>query len=145
MTETTATFFFKIVTPAGVIYESDVHKVTIPTALGQITVLSHHVPLVAVLKAGELIVHKQEQVYGLAVSGGVLEVRPSGAVYILADTAERAEEIDVERAEAARQRAAELLTQQANVADVDFARIQAAIEKELARLDVARKYRKIRK
>lgn len=145
MAEVMFTLPFKILTPAGVVYESDIDKVTIPTELGQITVLPHHIPLIAVLKAGELIVHKEGRVYGMAVSGGVVEVRPTGEVYILADTAERAEDIDVTRAEAARKRAEELLQQQQNVADIDFARIQAAIEKELARLDVARKYRRIQR
>ena len=145
MDEKINTITFKIVTPEGVVYESDIDKVTIPTEVGQITVLPNHTPIVSVLKAGELIVHKDATVYGLAVSGGVLEIRPTGEVYIMADTAERAEHIDIERAEAARVRAEELLKQEQFMADVDFARLQAVIEKELARLDVARKYRNIRR
>jgi F-type H+-transporting ATPase subunit epsilon len=134
---------FKIVSPQGIVYESEIDKVTIPTQAGQITVLPRHAPLVSVLRPGELIVHKEGTIYGLAVSGGILEIRPTGEMIILADTAERAEDIDVERAESARKRAEELLKQQENVADVDFARLQAAIEKELARVSVAKKYRKL--
>lgn len=135
---------FKIVTPEGVIYESEIEKVTIPTKSGQITVLPNHAPLVSVLKAGELVVQKGEATLSMAVSGGIIEIRPEGQVYIIADTAERAESIDVERADQARKRAEELLKQKENVADVDFTRIQAAIEKELARMDVGRKYRKLK-
>ena len=62
-------------------------------------------------------------------------------LYIVADTAERAEQIDIARAEAARQRAEELMKQQ-QIADVDYARIQAKLEKELARVRVGKKYRK---
>jgi len=135
---------FKIVSPDGIVYESEIDKVTMPTEAGQITVLPNHAPLVSVLKAGELIVYKSGTMYGLAVSGGIIEIRPEGQVVILADTAERAEDIDVERAESARKRAEELLRQQQNVADVDFARLQAVIEKELARVSVAKKYRKLK-
>lgn len=133
---------FKIVTPNGIIYSDDsVEKVTLPTEAGEITVLDNHAPMVSVLKAGEINIHKEGHVVPLAVSTGVLEIRPTGAVYVLADTAERATDIDLERAEAAKKRAEELLKQQQSIADVDFVRIQAQINKELARIGVAKKYK----
>lgn len=145
MSENNSTMQFKIVTPDGVIYESnEVEKVTIPTMSGQITVLPNHSSIVSVLKPGELLVVKDGKVYGLAVSGGILEVRPSGEVIILADTAERAEDIDIDRAEEARKRAEALMKQQENVADVDFARLQASIEKELARISIGKKYKNVK-
>lgn len=135
---------FKIVTPQGVIYEDNIEKVTIPTEAGVITVLENHIPMVSILKPGEMFVYKENQMIPLAVSTGMLEIRPSGEVYIIADTAERAEHIDITRAEAARARAEELIKQQHDIADVDFARLQAKIEKELARISVGKKYRDVR-
>ncbi|HYE59719.1 MAG TPA: ATP synthase F1 subunit epsilon [Candidatus Kapabacteria bacterium] len=134
---------FSIVTPDGVTYQDDVDQVTIPTTKGHVTILPGHIPLVAILAPGELIAKKKDYEVPLAVSGGILEVRPGNVIYVLADTAERAEHIDVERAETARQRAEELMKQQHATDDVEFARLQAKIEKELARVRVGKKYRKL--
>ncbi len=133
-----------VVTPNGVAYDETIEQVTIPTTTGQITVLSHHIPLVSVLQAGELVIRRDGTDTPLAVSRGILEVRPNNEIFILADTAERAEQIDIERANRAKKRAEELLQQKQFADNVAFARIQAKIEKEVARLHVGRKYRKIR-
>lgn len=136
---------FKIVTPDGVTYEDEIEKVTIPTGGGQITVLEGHAPLVSTLKPGIVHVHKEkENVTELAVSTGIIEVRPDSEVYLMADTSERAEDIDVERAQEARDRAEELIRQQENAADVDFARLQASIDKELARISVGKNWKKLK-
>ena len=136
------TLQLKVVAPSGVLYEDEAEKVTIPTQQGAITVYADHMPLVSVLQAGELVIHKPNgDVASLAVSSGVLEVRHDSVVYVMADTAEHAADIDLERAEKARQRAEELMKQQHNVEDVDFARLQALLEKELARLGVAKRYK----
>ncbi len=133
---------FKIVTPDGIVYDDAVEQVTLPTTTGQITVLPNHIPLVSLLAPGALVVTKDGYQVAMAVSRGMIEVQPGSVVSVMADTAERAEAIDVARAEVAKKRAEELLLQQEHIADVDFARIQASIEKELARLHVANKYRK---
>ncbi len=133
----------KIVTPDGVMYNSEADKVSIPTRDGGITVYPDHIPLVSVLEPGEISVHKEDYNVNMAVSTGVLEVRPDSKLYILADTAERAEEIDVEQAKKARQRAKEMLEQKKNQEDVDFARLQSKIEKEAARIKVGKKYRDV--
>ncbi|MDO8571089.1 MAG: ATP synthase F1 subunit epsilon [bacterium] len=128
-----------IVTPERTVYADDVSQVTIPTQDGEITVLPHHVPLVSVLKPGELLIRKGNEEIPLAVSGGMVQVRVDGVI-ILADTAERVEEIIEERAIAAQLRAQELLTQK----DFDvreYAAIASRMEKELARVNVVRKYR----
>lgn len=136
---------FKIVTPDGITYQDDaVDQVTLPTTMGEITVLPNHIPLVALLQAGELRVKKAGVEIPMAVSHGVIEVRPKSEVVILADTAERAEHIDIERAEAAKRRAEEALKQIERVADVDYAKLQAVIERELARVRVGRKYRDVK-
>lgn len=133
---------FKIVTPNGVIYEDEIDQLTIPTASGEITVLPNHIPLISILSAGELVVKKEGVEIPMSVSSGIVEVRPNNELHIMAETAERAEHIDVERAEAGRLRAEELMKQQKFVDDVDFARVVAKMEKELARLRVGKKYKK---
>ena len=136
---------FKIVTPDGIIYEDKIEKVTVPTTSGEITILPKHIPLVSVLKAGELIAYKDGNPVAMSVAGGVIEVQPDNKIYIMADTAERAEHIDIERAEAARKRAEELMKEKENETDVDFARLQSMIEREMARIKVAKKWRKLEK
>ena len=134
---------FKIVTPERVVYEDTITKVTIPTTEGEITVLPEHAPLVTMLSAGEMQVHKESgDMVELAIAGGVLEIRPDSEVYVVADTAERGEDIDLQRAQKAKERAEELLKEINDVADVDYARLQAVIERELARISVGNRYRR---
>jgi F-type H+-transporting ATPase subunit epsilon len=134
----------KIATPEKVIYENEVDQVSIPTMDGEITVLPNHVPLVSVLKAGEMRIKDKEGEQILAVSGGFLEVRGQNEIVILADNAERATEIDIERAEQARLRAEELMKQTKSVEDVDFAKLQAMIDREMNRVRVGKKYKNIK-
>lgn len=137
-----STITFKIVTPDGVVYEDDsVDKVTIPALAGEMTVLPEHAPLVSVMGTGELLIHKEGATHAIAAHQGILEIRPDSQVYVLADTAERAEHIDLERAEEARKRAEQLMKEQRQAGDIDFARIQAMIEKELNRISIGKKYR----
>ena len=115
-----ATLKFKIATPEKVVYEKDsVAQVTIPTMNGEITILPNHIPLVSVVKAGELRVRDHEGEHLMAVAGGFLEVRGNNEIVILADNAERAQDIDIAKAEAAHHRADELMKQIKNVQDVD--------------------------
>ena len=97
-----------IVTAERVVYSAEVDEVIAPGVEGQLGILPHHAPLMTTLQAGELRVKKGGAEDIMAISGGFLEVRPD-RVIVLADAAERAEEIDVARAEAAKQRAEERL------------------------------------
>lgn len=134
---------FKIVTPDRVVYQADeVDGVTIPTTTGQITVLPGHIPLASLLTAGELVIRKDQTEISMAVSGGFIEVASSNELTILADAAERAEELDETRIQAARDRANQLKANQEHLAEEDFARFQALIDHELARLKVAEKHRR---
>lgn len=135
---------FKIVTPHGVTYDDTIEKVTVPTRAGMITILPNHAALVSVLCPGEMVIYKEgSSSVSVAVASGILEIRPTGEVYVMADSAERAEHIDIARAEEARMRAEELMKKQDQIADIDFARLQAKMEKELARISVGNKYRKL--
>ncbi len=128
-----------IITPERIVFQEDIDQVTIPTQDGEITVLPHHIPLVGILKAGELIIKKGSEIIPLAVSGGIVHVRVDG-VTILADTAERVEEIIEERAEEARKRAEQLLAEKKFDTE-EYATIAAKMERELARLHVVRKWK----
>lgn len=134
---------FKIVTPEKSIYKNEIFQVTIPTMDGEITVLLNHIPLVSVLKAGELKFKDKDGEHQMAVSGGFLEVRGKNEIVILADHAERVDQIDITRAEEARVRAQEQMKNIKNVQDVDFAKLQAVIDRELNRLRVAKKYKNL--
>ena len=93
-----------IVTAERVVYSDEVDVVIAPGIEGQLGILPHHTPLMTTLQAGELVVRKGGEEHSMVVSGGFLEVRPD-RVIVLADTAERSEEIDLARAEEAKQRA----------------------------------------
>ncbi len=131
---------FKIATPERVMLDVEVDSLTLPTELGEITVLAGHVPLVANLAPGEIRYRHQGRQDFFAVSGGVLEVRKNNEVVVLADTAEFGHEIDIKRAEEARERARKVMTE-GSKSDESFASAAAALEKNLTRLRVARKHR----
>ena len=124
-----------IVTAERMVYSDNVDRVIAPGFEGQLGILPHHTPLMTTLLPGELRVKKGDEEVSLAISGGFLEVRPDRVV-VLADAAERAEEIDVERAEEARKRARERLSQELEPG-IDGARVEAALRRSLARLKVA--------
>ncbi len=138
-----STIHFKIATPEKVVYEDDVLQVSIPTTTGEITVLPHHSPLVSILQAGELKIVDKEGEHIIAVSGGFLEVRANNEIVILADNAERAEIIDIDRAEEARRRAEEEMAKVKGQENVDYAKLQAVIDREMNRVRVGKKYKKI--
>ena len=131
-----------IVTAERIVYSEDVDVVIAPGVEGQLGILPHHAPLMTILRAGELVVRRGGEEDTLAISGGFLEVRPD-RVIVLADSAERAEEIDMERAEAAKQRAEQRLIEK--VAEVDTGRVEAALRRAMARLTVAEKIKRRRK
>ena len=130
---------FEIITGERVVYAADVESVTLPGIEGELTVLPKHAPLLTMLKPGELIVRREGEEVSMAVSGGFLEVMPDKVV-VLADTAERAEEIDIARAEAARRRAEESLRQATT--EEEIARARVALQRALVRMRVAERRRR---
>ena len=120
--------------------EKEIDSVTIPTQSGEITILQNHIPLVSNLKAGELKYRSKGEEDFFAVSGGFVEVRGNNEVVILADTAERGHEIDMERAEKARELAQKMMQENYHN-ETASAEAMALLEKNLARLKVARKHR----
>jgi len=133
---------FEITTPEPVVYTDEVDSITIPTAKGEITVLPDHIPLIALLVPGELHIKKGNEEELMAVSGGFIEVRKD-KVIVLSDTAELAHEIDVEAVEEAKKRAEKLL-QEKRTDQVDYVGLSANLERELARLKVGKKYKRLK-
>ncbi len=131
-----------IVTAERIVYSAEVDEVIAPGVQGQLGILPRHAPLMTTLQAGELLVKKGGQEDILAISGGFLEVRPDHII-ILADQAERAEEIDAARAEEARKRAEERLKQRGTGTDED--RAEAALRRAMVRLSVVEKIKTRRK
>jgi len=128
-----------IVTAERVVYSDEADVVVAPGIEGQLGILPHHAPLMTTLQPGELRVRKGGKEFSLAISGGFLEVRPD-RVIILADAAERAEEIDVRRAEEAKRRAEERL--QHPTPGVDTAKAEAALQRALTRLQLVEQTRR---
>jgi F-type H+-transporting ATPase subunit epsilon len=130
-----------VVTAERLVYSEEVDIVIAPGVEGQLGVLPYHAPLMTTLEAGEMIVRKGDEEFSLAISGGFLEVRPD-RIIVLADTAERDDEIDLARAEEARRRAEERLSETG--VGVDMARAEAALRRSMTRLKVAEKRRRRR-
>jgi F-type H+-transporting ATPase subunit epsilon len=134
-----ATIRLELVTAERSVYSDDVDMLVAWGIEGQLAILPSHAPLMTMLKPGELIVKKGDQESYLAVTGGFLEVRPD-RVIILADACERADEIDVVRAQEARKRASELM--KAPPTKADLAAAEAALRRSMVRLKVADKIRR---
>lgn len=127
----------EIVTVEKLLYSDDVDMVVAPGSEGVMGILPNHAPLLSALNYGELIVRKQdEEEQAFAIGGGFIEVQPT-KVTVLADAAERAEEIDEQRAAEARDRAKELLDTSGLSVD-DMIRAEASLRRAMVRLKVAR-------
>lgn len=129
------TIQLEIVTPERLVIKDAAEDVQIPGKTGYLGILPGHAPLITEIAVGEISYHTGGQLRRLAVAWGFAEVLPD-KVTILAETAERPEEIDVNRAQAARQRAEEELRKAGPSGDADA---QAALQRAKARLEVAGK------
>jgi F-type H+-transporting ATPase subunit epsilon len=125
-----------IVTPERAVLSEAVDELILPGSEGYLGVRPGHAPLLTTLKIGKIQIRKGNEQRVLAVSWGFVEVLPD-RVSILAETAERAEEIDVDRAVRAKERAEKRL--KSDDPDTDFRRAQVALEKALIRIQVASK------
>jgi F-type H+-transporting ATPase subunit epsilon len=134
-----------IVTPERQLLRETVVEVTLPGADGQLGVLPGHAPLITELGIGELSYRSQaaSEVVHLAIISGFTEVL-GDRVTVLAETAERPEEIDVTRAEEAKKRAEQRLAAAASDSSVDWDRASVALQRALIRIQVARKHPSVR-
>jgi len=124
-----------VVTPYGLVLSEDVDELTATGSEGEFGVLPGHVPFITTLNIGMVIIKKDGQTRNVFVGSGYAEVT-FDKVVVLAESAEKAEDIDVERAVAARQRAEERMRQ---AEKIDFGRATAAIERATIRIQIAEK------
>jgi F-type H+-transporting ATPase subunit epsilon len=127
----------EIVTPNGLLLSEDIDEVTATGTEGEFGVLPGHIPFVTTLKIGMLTYKKGNDTRYVFVSSGFAEVMPD-RVIILADSAEKSEDIDIERAKAAMKRAEERLKK---AEEVDFARATSSLERAITRAQIAEKRR----
>lgn len=123
-----------IVTPEKVVFSEEIDFIVAPGADGELGVLPEHAPLVTALKIGTMRVQQGGKFFKVAVSGGFMEVKNSRVV-VLADTAERADQIDLERARSAKQRAEQRLSGKGP--EIDILRAEIALQKALNRIKAA--------
>jgi F-type H+-transporting ATPase subunit epsilon len=133
----------EIVSQDRTVFQGDVDIVILPGLAGEMGILPHHAPVLAILKYGVIKIRQNGKEELFTVAGGMAEVQPD-IVTVLADAAENIEEIDITRAQAAKKRAEDAL---ANITPEDhdsYLRMEAALRRSNLRLDVARRYRKTR-
>ena len=129
-----ATLQLEIVTAERVVYSDEVDMVVAPGIMGELGILPRHAPLLTALQPGELRIKKDNDETAMVISGGFLEVFQN-KLTILADAAERADEIDMERAETAMKRAEERV--KTSSTDTDLARALASLRRSRMRVKVA--------
>jgi len=130
----------EIVSQDRTVFEGDVDIVVLPGAAGEMGILPKHAPVLTTLKYGIIKVRKSGKEELFTVAGGVAEVQPD-IVTILADAAENVAEIDIERAEAARVRAEEMLAKGVPPDTDAYLAMEAALRRSNLRLDAVRRYR----
>lgn len=129
----------EIITPDSTVYSGEAGSLTLPTAEGEITVLPHHIPLLSVLVPGTAIVRKGNEEFVFAVSRGVIEIDGT-AVRVLADTADRLEQLEEAAIEKAKEAAEKLVNEKRSDTE-GFIEATAILERELARLRTVRRHR----
>ena len=131
----------EIVSQDRLVFEGDADIVIVPGSLGEMGILPGHAPLLSTLDLGVIRVKIGDQEEVFTVTGGFIEVQPE-IVTIMADAAENVEEIDVQRAEEAMQRANTLLSDDAPMDPETYLRVQAALRRSSLRLKTVEQYRK---
>jgi F-type H+-transporting ATPase subunit epsilon len=130
----------EIVSQDRTVFEGDADIVIIPGVNGDLGILPNHSPLLSTLRYGILKVRLEDREEVFTVAGGIVEVQPR-LVTVLADVAENVKEIDIARAEAARQRAEEMLKQGPPPDSDTYMKMEAALRRSNLRLEAARRYR----
>ncbi len=131
----------EIVTQERAVFSGEVDAVNLPGSEGRLGILPNHTPLLTTLDYGEVIVRRGGEELYFAVGGGFAEVQPT-KVIVLADSAEYAEEIDVQRALAARQRAEKMMAEGVPDDPERYAQIRASLQRAQIRLNVSQRRRR---
>jgi len=128
----------EIITPTKVVLSEEVDEVTLPTVNGEISILPNHIDLLTKIKPGEMIVHRNNKTEAYAITGGFLEINHNH-VNILADHAIHADDIEIAKAEQAKERAEKAMKEKGT--EQDFRVANAELVKSLLELKVARKHK----
>jgi F-type H+-transporting ATPase subunit epsilon len=131
-------FSLQVLSPSGELFSGEVERVTAETKGGQITILAKHTPLVSVLDIGQLIREVDGEESRTVVAGGLIEVKPNGDVYILADDAKRSAEIDLAEAQKAKKTAAKRLKNIEDQGSDKFTEAEAKLKRNMAKLKAAK-------
>lgn len=131
-----STFLLEIVTPEHVVFSKEVESMTVRGIEGELGVLPGHIPLVTPLQVAPVVVKNGKETTMIAVHGGFVEIQ-SQKVIVLAESAELPEEIDLERAIAARERAERRLAARSNQDRVDQRRAELALQRAVTRINVS--------
>lgn len=134
----------EIVSQDRIVYQGDADIVVLPGVEGVMGILPNHSPLLTTLQFGIITVRSKSEEFFFTVAGGIAEVQPD-QVTVLADAAENVAEIDVTRAEAAKQRAEEMLKEGIPPDQDRYLKIQAALRRSSLRIDAARRYQRGRR
>lgn len=129
----------EIVTPERLAFSEEVDSVNCPGIDGELGILPHHAPLITTLGVGELRIRRGAEEEYFAIAGGFLQVRPDKVV-VMAETADMASEIDIQKAEEAR-REAERALAEGFAEPADLSRARAALQRALLRIQVAERRR----
>ena len=127
-----------IATPSRKIYSDEVEQITLTTTSGEITILPKHVPLISHLETGHVMIKKDGKETYFAIDGGILEVRHDNSVIVLSDKSERADEIDIERAEEAAKKAAEYMKNPTETKE-SYAKLQRMMARQKNLVKLAKK------
>lgn len=127
--------YLEVVTPEKMVFSGMIESIIVPAALGYLGVLKNHAPLVTALQIGVITFRYDGKPHRMAISGGFMEVMQNKVV-ILADTAEMGEQIDLQRATEAKERAARRL--QEKTPDLDVLRAEMALRRAVSRIKAAR-------
>ncbi len=130
----------EIVSQDRIVFQDDVDIVVLPGVEGVMGILPHHAPVLTVLQFGIITVRKQGEEQFFTVAGGIAEVLPDH-VTVLADAAENVNEINIERAEAAKRRAEEMLKEGVRMDSDEYLTVQAALRRSTLRLTAAQRYK----
>ncbi|MGZ7445666.1 F0F1 ATP synthase subunit epsilon [Paenibacillus sp. TH7-28] len=136
-----STFLLEIVTPEHVVFSEEVDSLTVRGIEGELGIMRGHIPLVTPLQVAPIVAKKGKGTILIAVHGGFIEVQ-SDKVIVLAESAELPEEIDVERAIAARERAERRLASRTNQDRIDHRRAELALQRAVTRINVSSKAKK---
>jgi len=134
------TIQLKIATPERLILELEVDQVSLPTRLGEITILPNHIPLVTALDFGEMLAKKGTEDIPFAIWGGFAEIADN-RVIVLADVAEFAPAIEIDKVEVAKKNAEDLMAKKGEFSPVEYEELIYGYEKQVAQLKVAQKYK----